>query len=199
MFTAALTRDSVSPLPAEKTTRTATATTRWLPPWTGVNLCWGARTTTRRRRGRRTTRPRARLCCSAPTPAYSPCTAWRPRRDPVPSRYRAAPSRCTITTQCTMTAYWTLCLLIWWTSALKKPAQNEDRERVCGVYFFSPSSFFWKKKKNYYGVRLRQGAKLTDWNTARKSPSLIFSLKVSFFVSPRGEKKSGAKAAHPPV
>lgn len=146
MFTAALTRDSVSPLPAEKTTRTATATTRWLPPWTGVNLCWGARMTTRRRRGRRTTRPRARLCCSAPTPAYSPCTAWRPRRDPVPSRYRAALSRCTITTQCTMTAYWTLCLLIWWTSALKKTGTEWGQSAFVG--FFLPFQFFFWQKHN---------------------------------------------------
>lgn len=107
----------------EKTTRTpttTTATTPWRPPWTEIRLCWEVRTTTKRPRGHRTTRPRARLCSSALTAVYRACTAWLRRRGPAPSRYRAAQTRCTITTLCTMTPYWTLCLLTWWTSALKE-------------------------------------------------------------------------------
>lgn len=140
---------------AGKTTRTATVTTHWLLPWMGINLFWAARTTIRRRRGLRTTRPRARRCCWAPPRVYSPCTAWPPRRDPAPSRYRAAQSRCTTTTTtpCTTTPYWTLCLLIWWTSALKThrgtegthtPTQTEtEREKhrfFSSLFFFS----FWR-------------------------------------------------------
>lgn len=115
-----------------RTMRIATATTPWLLPWMEINLYWGARTTTKRHRGHRTTRLLVRLCSSVQTPVYSPCTASRPRQDPVPSLYQAVQSRCTITTPCTMTAYWTLCLLIWWTLALKntKPAQNGDREHT---------------------------------------------------------------------
>lgn len=97
---------------AEKTTRTATVTTPWLRPWTGINLSWGAQTTTKHPRELRITRPRARLCSSAPMLVYSPSTASLPLRGPARSPFQAAQSRCTFTTLCTTTPYWTLCLLI---------------------------------------------------------------------------------------
>lgn len=180
-------------LSAEKTTRTATVTIPWLLPWMEINLYWGARTTTKHPRGRRITRLRARPCSSAQTPVYSPCTAWRPRRDPAPSRYQVAQSRCTITTHCTTTPYWTLCLLIWWTSALKKRQRIRTDSTV-----FSPSSSFFFGKVVFRNVRLASsscGTVQTDWNTAQKNShrnksfSLIFNLKV-FFNKWGGKKKS---------
>lgn len=130
----------------EKTTRTptTTATTPWRPPWTEIRLCWEVRTTTKRPRGHRTTRPRARLYSSALTAVYRACTAWLRRRGPAPSRYRAAQTRCTITTLCTMTPYWTLCLLTWWTSALKEKHHvtwiNSSHFLFFTFFFFF---FFW--------------------------------------------------------
>lgn len=125
---------------AGKTTRTptATVTTRWLLPWMEIKLYWAARTTTKRPWARRITRPRARLCSWAPAPACSPCTASRPRRDPAPSRCPAGLTRCTITTHCTTTPYWTLCLLIWWTSA---PKEGEQR----GLFFVGKVRKVWDK------------------------------------------------------
>lgn len=176
-----------------RTMRIATATTPWLLPWMEINLYWGVRTTTKLPRVHRTTRLLVRLCSSVQTPVYSPCMASRPRQDPVPSLYQAVQSRCTITTPCTMTAYWTLCLLIWWILALKntKPAQNGDREHTLFLLFFVFERWFtraWDPVK-----LLRQGAKQTDWNSAEiATVTQTFNLHVFFNKWRKNLVQSGA-------